>query len=136
MKARILREPREKNHLNPFAFGLRFIPAYRLQERERDENANNRIGSSAIFGRLDVGVIGVALFRRKQEPPFSKPRISQSSAPSRAAESASDAQRGTVHGRREHSPAMHVTFDRATSAPAEVLTLYSQASFPTQRVNS
>ena len=68
----------------------------------------------------DVGVIGVALFRRKQEPPVpSSPRIADSAAGARAESSI-----GTGHGRREHSPAVRVTFERATSAPAEMLTLY------------
>jgi hypothetical protein len=67
----------------------------------------------------DVGVIGVALFRRKPEPLVY-------SSPSPAAESAAraDATLGTGHGRREHSPAVRVTFERATSVPAEMLTLY------------
>jgi hypothetical protein len=71
----------------------------------------------------DVGVVGVALFRRKQEPPqpFS-PGIPESAPRARAAES--DSRLGTGHGGREHSPAMHVTFERATRTPAEVLTLY------------
>ena len=68
----------------------------------------------------DVGVIGVALFRRKQEPPVpSSPRIADSAAGARAESSI-----GTGHGRREHSPAVRVTFERATSAPAEMLTLH------------
>ena len=71
----------------------------------------------------DVGVIGVALFRSKPEPQ-SKPRIApEAAARSRGAEER-DSRLGTGHGRHEHSPAVHVTFDRATSAPAEVLTLY------------
>jgi hypothetical protein len=70
----------------------------------------------------DVGVIGVALFRRKQEPQPLVPRISEPSAAARSAEQ--DSQLGTGHGRREHSPAVHVTFERATTSPAEVVTLY------------
>ncbi|HEX7218719.1 MAG TPA: hypothetical protein VF280_05830 [Burkholderiales bacterium] len=62
----------------------------------------------------DVGVIGVALFRRKAAA-----SISDAPAPARAESSL-----GTGHGRREHSPAVRVTFERATSAPAEMLTLY------------
>jgi hypothetical protein len=71
----------------------------------------------------DVGVIGVALFRRKQEPllPFA-PRISEPAPAARAAEQ--DSRLGTGHGRREHSPAVQVAFERATSSPAEVVTLY------------
>lgn len=70
----------------------------------------------------DVGVIGVALFRRKQAPPPPASRISEPAAAARAAES--DSRLGTGHGRREHSSAIHVSFERATSAPAEVVRLY------------
>ena len=70
----------------------------------------------------DVGVIGVALFRRKAQPP--QP-LSQMGPPAAArAESSADARMGTGHGRQEYSPATHVTFERATSSPAEVITLY------------
>lgn len=62
----------------------------------------------------DVGVIGIALFRRKAAAP-----IADAPAAARA-----ESSMGTGHGRREHSPAVRVTFERATSAPAEVLTLY------------
>ena len=62
----------------------------------------------------DAGVIGIALFRRKAAAP-----ISDAPAPARA-----ESSMGTGHGRREHSPAVRVTFERATSAPAEMLTLY------------
>jgi hypothetical protein len=31
---------------------------------------------------------------------------------------------GTGHGRREHSPAYYVEFERASRAPAEIVTLY------------
>lgn len=62
----------------------------------------------------DVGVIGVALFRRKPPADFS-----DAPAVARA-----ESSMGTGHGRREHSPAVRVTFERATSAPAEMLTLY------------
>lgn len=62
----------------------------------------------------DAGVIGVALFRRKAAA-----QLSDAPAAARAESSI-----GTGHGRREHSPAVRVTFERATSAPAEVMTLY------------
>ena len=68
----------------------------------------------------DVGVIGVALFRRKVQ----QPQPLSEAAPAARAESRGDAQLGTGHGRREHSPATHVTFERATVSPAEVITLY------------
>ena len=62
----------------------------------------------------DAGVIGVAFFRRKAAA-----QLSDAPAAARAESSI-----GTGHGRREHSPAVRVTFERATSAPAEMLTLY------------
>jgi len=70
----------------------------------------------------DVGAIGVALFRRKPEPQPIAPGAAASAPAPRAMER--DSQLGTGHGRREHSPAVHVTFERATSAPEEVITLY------------
>jgi hypothetical protein len=78
----------------------------------------------------DVGVIGVALFRRKQEPkpvaPIAPEAARESARGARgvAEPSSSDSRLGTGHGRREQSPAVHVTFERATSNPAETLTLY------------
>ena len=69
----------------------------------------------------DVGVIGVALFRRKQEPyPIAPP------APQARSEAGAerDSRLGTGHGRHETSQATYVTFERASSAPAEVITLY------------
>jgi hypothetical protein len=71
----------------------------------------------------DAGVIGVALFRKKQAPQPIAPI-----APQARGEAAPSMQRdsrlGTGHGRHEHSPAVHVTFERATGAPAEVIALY------------
>jgi hypothetical protein len=77
----------------------------------------------------DVGVIGVALYQRKPQPrPAPGPRIGESrssdSASGPQAKPAQEGRIGTGHGRHEHSPAVHVTFERATSAPAQVLTLY------------
>jgi hypothetical protein len=72
----------------------------------------------------DVGVIGVAVFRRKVEArPLPQPYSQAPSAGARA-ESRGDDRLGTGHGRQEYSPAMHVTFERATRSPAEVITLY------------
>jgi hypothetical protein len=71
----------------------------------------------------DVGVIGVALFRKKQQPQPIAPIAPQArgeAAPSMER----DSRLGTGHGRHENSPAIHVTFERATTAPAEVITLY------------
>jgi hypothetical protein len=70
----------------------------------------------------DVGVIGVALYQRKPQPAPS-PGISDSAAGPQA-KPAQERQLGTGHGRHEHSPAVRVTFERATSAPAQVVTLY------------
>lgn len=74
----------------------------------------------------DVGVIGVALFRRKAEPPpqpFSG--ISPGSAARSAAADAAKAEEslGTGHGRSEVSHARHVAFERATPEPAETVTI-------------
>lgn len=68
----------------------------------------------------DLGVIGVAVFRKKQA------KISPSSDARRgsAAESAPQPQLGTGHGKPEHSPAAFVRFERATPGPAEVLSVY------------
>jgi hypothetical protein len=67
----------------------------------------------------DVGVIGVALFRRKQEP-----RPPAPIAPQAGSESSADARVGTGHGRYETSHATHVNFERATKTPAQIITLY------------
>ncbi len=71
----------------------------------------------------DVGVIGVALFRRKQNPQQISPSAhTPAAAGARAAEA--DSRLGTGHGRQETSYAEYVAFERATSTPAEVVTLY------------
>jgi hypothetical protein len=65
----------------------------------------------------DVGVIGVALFRRK--------RPAQPLAEARPrAPAVADERIGTGHGRRETSAAEHVAFERATAGPAETVVLY------------
>ena len=77
----------------------------------------------------DVGVIGVALFRKKREAHPVAPIAPQAKAegrsdsPARRAEER-DSRLGTGHGRHETSYATHVAFERATSSPAEVFTLY------------
>jgi hypothetical protein len=89
---------------------------------------------AARTGRPDnVGVIGVALFRRKMEEPpmaFNSPFILKDRA-DRAAGSVQSAPRaaeekslGTGHGRGETSQARYVGFERATAAPEGVVTLY------------
>jgi hypothetical protein len=81
----------------------------------------------------DVGVIGVALFRRKPaEPPAPVGRIapadraSGAGASADAAKSAESSQPrlGTGWGRDETSHARFVAFERASAEPAEVITLY------------
>jgi hypothetical protein len=71
-------------------------------------------------GRPDnVGVIGVALFRKRQAPPPAP--IGEAGPLSR---DRGPAQIGTGHGRHETSHAYYVQFERATSMPAETMTLY------------
>lgn len=95
----------------------------------------------------DVGVIGVALFKRKPpepvaiEPwrpaPFAKGEAS-SGAPAPAAPSAersesrdsaakraqADSPLGTGHGRQERNPARWTEFERATPYPVETIAIY------------
>lgn len=85
---------------------------------------------AARTGRPDnVGAIGVAVFRRKAPP------VAIAPAPSAARREANtdaagapraqeEAKLGTGHGRRETSQVRQVAFERATSAPAEMVTLY------------
>jgi len=99
---------------------------------------------AARTGRPDnVGVIGVAVFQRKRfEPrppeiaPYSRRSESQSADQAGAASSA-PAERhaetyrqyredklGTGHGRSEDSHARYASFERASSAPVETITVY------------
>jgi hypothetical protein len=76
---------------------------------------------AARTGRPDnVGVIGVALFRRKAPAPTAP--IAREGAAD--AERRAEAQMGTGHGRHETSYAYHTSFERATSAPVQVITLH------------
>lgn len=82
---------------------------------------------AARTGRPDnVGVIGVALFRKKRAPqPVAEPaRRAESRADAAGAPAAAEARIGTGHGRRETSVVEHVAFERASSSPAETLVLY------------
>jgi hypothetical protein len=81
----------------------------------------------------DVGVIGVALYRRKALPQPIAPaememekRRDQAGAASGSLrrESRAAERLGTGHGRNETSHVTFVAFERATDAPAEVITLY------------
>jgi hypothetical protein len=88
----------------------------------------------------DVGVIGVALFRRKVEPPQPLSRIAPAPAESSARAEAPAAERqsgaaaaadaaplaeslGTGHGRSEASHARWVAFERASAQPAETIVI-------------
>lgn len=107
---------------------------------------------AARTGRPDhVGVVGVAVFRKKHAPPVPIARESESfpgraagdrsagkpsaapaeSAPApsgrsdglRREDAESTSRLGTGHGRREHSQARYVQFERASSQPAEIVQL-------------
>jgi len=93
-------------------------------------------------GRPDnVGVIGVAIFRRQPMPvpmqvapiaadEAAMPQMSENApvaapaAPSRMARAKTDAPLGTGHGQREYSAVNYVDFNRASDTPDEVITLY------------
>jgi len=88
---------------------------------------------AARTGRPEnVGVIGVAIFRRKQEPqplgqiaPSSRARNEAGAADAASApRAAEEKQLGTGHGRHEASYARYVAFQRASLAPAETITIY------------
>ena len=97
---------------------------------------------AARTGRPDnVGVIGVAFYRKKEEPapvaqpaPFASGQLSRKEASSAAGAGAEaqnvpraaerDDRIGTGHGRIEASQTRHVGFERATSEPAETVTIF------------
>lgn len=101
---------------------------------------------AARTGRPDnVGVIGVALFRRRPEPVYapnapvareaaaSAPMPAPAPAPAQANAARADVQRlaaktgtplGTGHGEREYSAVDEVSFERASDTPDEVVALY------------
>jgi hypothetical protein len=85
---------------------------------------------AARTGRPDnIGVIGVALFRKKQAPqpmaaPEAAPRPRRGGHDDAAGAAAAESRIGTGHGRRETSYVQHVAFERASSAPAETVVLY------------
>lgn len=112
----------------------------------------HRNSYAARTGRpLDVGVIGVALFREKQRccQWFGKREDEDDALRDRAAgapqaappelqsrREQSQEKLGTGHGRREHSAARYTEFDRASDTPDEVLTIYydSRANLVAQGV--
>ena len=86
-------------------------------------------------GRPDnVGVIGMAVFRRKPLPPpvYEADMAMNQAAPAAAPSLRGEAQRlakpgtplGTGHGPREYSTVSEVEFERASSTPDETVTLY------------
>ena len=93
---------------------------------------------AARTGRPEnVGAIGIAVFRKKPEPQPISPHLGQgaASAPQSKREASTDAasgpraaeqesRLGTGHGRRELSEVRQVAFERASSHPAETLTIY------------
>jgi len=88
---------------------------------------------AARTGRPDnVGVIGVALFRRHPQPlaQMDPPEASVGAGASNdnAARSASaparEKQIGTGHGRSQSAPARYVEFERASDSPAEVIAIH------------
>ncbi len=87
---------------------------------------------AARTGRPDnVGVIGVALFRRKPEPvaQLEQPARDEAGAASDrarrpAAAPAPEKRIGTGHGRSHHAPARYVEFERDTDIPAEVFAIH------------
>ncbi len=89
---------------------------------------------AARTGRPDnVGVIGVALFRRKQEPlaDLEQPKsrmeaagASNDGAPRSAPPAAVEKKIGTGHGRNQNAPARYVEFERDSELPAEVIAIH------------
>src|SRR3954452_22975822 len=89
---------------------------------------------AARTGRPDnVGVIGVAVYRRKQPPqPIAESRPSapqaamrrEAAADAAGSNAAQESRLGTGHGRRETSYVQNVAFERATVTPSETVMLY------------
>jgi len=85
---------------------------------------------AARTGRADnVGVIGVALFKRRSQPVLeleapqnrSEPGAAADGAARSAAPRSAEKSVGTGHGRNEHSQARYVAFERETDTPNEVV---------------
>lgn len=84
---------------------------------------------AARTGRPDnVGVIGVALFRRKPEPVVDleepKTRNESRAAAGAAAPQTVEKSIGTGHGRSQASPARYVEFERESERPNEVISIH------------
>jgi hypothetical protein len=86
---------------------------------------------AARTGRpADVGVIGVAAFREAApiaslaDATAARERSADASAPSERRESAPESEKlGTGHGRREHSPARRVAFERRNERPDQIVAI-------------
>jgi len=111
-----------KSHAETAAFYFTALPDSYAARTGRPEN---------------VGVIGVAVYRRKAQPQAIAPSPQRGSSDAadmlrheaaRAAASPNTAQQsgplGTGHGRRETSHVEDVAFERATVVPVETITLY------------
>ena len=85
---------------------------------------------AARTGRPDnVGAIGIAIFRKKAPPVAIAPapaiaRREANADVAAGARAQEESRLGTGHGRRETSPVREVAFERASSTPAEMITLY------------
>jgi hypothetical protein len=85
---------------------------------------------AARTGRPDhVGVIGVALFKRRVNAPFrdeyEAPADSAAPSARRSEKSLAESEQlGTGHGRRKRSHVRHGEFERASERPDEVVTIY------------
>lgn len=115
------------------------VPGWRKSLTQVADFVFTDLGDSyaAKTGRPDnVGVIGVAVFRRQPPPPpppaYEADAAMNQAAPLYAPAARSEAQRlakagtplGTGHGERERSVVTEVPFERASSTPDEVVTLY------------
>jgi hypothetical protein len=74
----------------------------------------------------NVGVIGVAVFRKKPEPvvQYSPPQARGAAEAEAPAAVQKSARLGTGHGRSEVSQVTYTEFERATRAPAEVISIH------------
>jgi len=77
----------------------------------------------------NVGVIGIAVFRERAQRPMPSAPIAKGAERSRAeadasAKSGAAQELGTGHGERRYDPAYQTQFVRASSRPAEVVSLF------------
>jgi len=116
--------PRETLRIQGWRKSLQRTAAFYFTELEHSYAART--------GRPEnVGVIGVAAFREKWNPPPEKlSRERESGAADSAARAqapsakAEEQELGTGHGRSERSPARYVEFERESASPDQVIALY------------